>query len=369
MKLHRIKSIDIFRGLCMTWMVINHLIAWWLPSGSSWLHNVTIMILDSIGVSGFLFVSGVSITLSFRQKQIKSEGSGESNERITRNSHFIRAFLIFLVAIIYNLPTTIVEDPSYIWTWFVLLTVAVSMFLIWPLFFTPKIFRIILGISIIIGNQFLISFLKPYEGNSNFFGIFYYILYHGSDQDPLLSFFPFFLFGTVFGDFIFTSYLNNSSDHKKQDLTKRKLISLILIGFLLILFGLFFNFPEFLRRQSFSWMFYSMGIDTLLLSLLLLLENYNIFKRKKSYKLLFYYSYYSLTIYLSHNLLYFIFLKSLNPINIWFFIFVTFILVGLSFRFVYKNVREKASLKIQISRLSLSLALKIENRRLKRNKK
>jgi uncharacterized membrane protein len=364
MEVQRIKSIDIFRGLCMTWMVLNHLIDWWLLSSSSELHNATIMILDSIGASGFLFISGVSISMSYRRRQIKARTSEDMNMRIVKNSYFFRALFLFIIAISYNIPIAIVlNNPSYIWTWFVLLTVAVSMFMVWPLLYTSKIVRVSVGFFIIIANQAILNFLLGFRYEFNIFGILYHVLYNNIYQDPILSFFPFFLLGTVFGDILFDSYLNNRSINKKVDLKKRLLIPAILIGICLIIIGILIKFPDFLYRQRFSWIIYSLGIETLLLSMLLLFENFVMINIKKSYKLLFYYSYYSLTVYLGHYLLYFLFLNRLNSYNIWFFILATFILLGLLLRFIYKKFQYKASVKIQISRLSLDLTLKIEEKK------
>ncbi|MFW9818468.1 MAG: heparan-alpha-glucosaminide N-acetyltransferase domain-containing protein [Candidatus Thorarchaeota archaeon] len=370
MELQRIKSIDIFRGLCMTWMVLNHLIDWWLLSSSSWLHNVTIMILDPIGASGFLFISGVSISMSYRRRQIKARTSKDMNMRIVKSSYFFRSLFLFMIAISYNIPIAIVlNNPSYIWTWFVLLTAAVSMFMVWPFLYTSKIVRVSAGFFIIVANQAILNFLSAFQGEFNIFGILYHMLYNNIYQDPILTFFPFFLLGTVFGDMLFDSYLNNSSINKKVVLKRRLLIPAILVGISLILIGILIKFPEFLTRQRFSWIIYSLGIETLLLSILLLFEKFIMIDIKKSYKLLFYYSYYSLTVYLGHYLLYFLFLSRLNPYNIWFFILATFILIGILLRFIYKKFEYKASVKIQISRLSLNLTLKIEEKKLSKIKK
>ena len=219
MEVKRIKSIDIFRGLCMAGMVLNHLVAWWLKSDFSWLQNVFIMILDPIGASGFLFISGVSITISYRRRLNKTTNSDGSNERIAKNSYFFRGFFIFLIAIIYNIPTAIfLVNLSYLWTWYVLLTSAVSIFIVWPLLYTSKTFRILFGIFIIIINQILMIVLTPYQGELNIFGVLYHIFYNDISQDPILSFFPFFLFGTIFGDILFESYLNNNLTNRKQSL-------------------------------------------------------------------------------------------------------------------------------------------------------
>ena len=156
MKLHRLKSIDIFRGVCMAWMVLNHLIDWWLKSEFSWLHKVTIMIIDPIGASGFLFISGISIALSYRTRLNKVRVLKDYNFRMVRNSYLFRAFFIFLIALVYNIPVAIYfKDPSMIWTWFVLLTAAISLFLAWPLLKTSKLFRISIVITIIILHFFI----------------------------------------------------------------------------------------------------------------------------------------------------------------------------------------------------------------------
>ncbi|MFW9827833.1 MAG: acyltransferase family protein [Candidatus Thorarchaeota archaeon] len=363
----RIKSIDIFRGLCMAWMVLNHLIDWWLIKEFSWVHSVTIMILDPIGASGFLFISGVSITLSYRRRMIKEKNFKKNNSKVLKNSYFLRAFFIFIIAISYNIPIAIyLINPSYIWSWFILLTIAVSMFIMWPLFHTSKTFRLILGLFIIVGNQFLLIFLQPYKGEFNLLGVLYHIFYHNISQDPILTFFPFFLFGTIFGDILFTSYINNNSINKKLVLKKKLILPSILVGISLIFIGVIIKFPDFLIRQNVSWIIYSIGIETLFLSLLFLFEKFMFLDTKKNFKLLFYYSYYSLTVYLSHYLLYFLFFRKLNPFNIWFFILATFILLGLLLRLIYKKFKGNASVKIQISRLSRILAIRIENRKHKK---
>lgn len=356
MDLQRLKSIDIFRGLCMAWMVLNHIISWWVKSEYSWLLSITIMFIDPIGASGFLFISGVSITLSYRKRLSRLVESQDSNYRIVRNSYFFRAFFIFIIALIYNIPVTIAyNDPRMIWIWFVLLTSAVSLFLAWPLLKTITYVRIIIAILVIVLHLFLVSLLLPYEGESNFFGLLFYILYNGISQDPILIFFPFFLIGTVIGDIIYGSIKVRNSQN-----LKRVLFYLVIIGLFMIISGVLLNYPNFLRRRSLSWIIYSIGIDVVLLSILLFIERSNLMITKKSYKFIFYYSYYSLSIYLAHNILYFLFLNQLDLISIWFGAAGAFLFIGLVFRAIYKKWERKASVKAQVSKLSLRISMKIE---------
>jgi uncharacterized membrane protein len=356
MEFQRLKSIDIFRGLCMAWMVLNHIINWWLKSEYSWLHSIAIMIIDPIGASGFLFISGVSVTLSYRKRISRIVESEDLNFRIVRNSYFFRAFFIFIIAIIYNIPVPFVlNDPTMIWIWFVLLTSAISLFITWPLLKVSKFIRIIIATVIIVLHLILVSKLLPYQGEANFFGLLFHILYNGITQDPILIFFPFFLIGTVVGDIIHESINVRNSQN-----LKRVLLYLLIIGLFLIISGVLLNYPKFLRRRSLSWIIYSTGIDIVILTLLLLIERSNLMTSKKSYKLIFYYSYYSLSIYLAHNALYFLFLNQLDIISIWFSALGAFLFIGLVFRAIYKKWGRKASIKAQISILSLKISKKIE---------
>lgn len=367
MSIQRLRSIDIFRGACMAWMVLNHLIDWWLKTEYSWLHAITIMIIDPIGASGFLFISGVSIAISHRSRLNRVKESKEYNYRMVRNSYFFRALFIFIIAIIYNTPTAIVlKDPSMIWTWFVLLTAAVSIFFTWPLLKISKLFRILIAMTILVIHFIIIPWLLPFQGESNPFGLLFHILYNDIYQDPILIFFPFFIIGTVIGDLIYETLYSNKEDIHNSKFKKKLLIPTSVIGSSLIIFGVFMKFPDFLIRERMSWVIYSIGIDLLFLSILLSIEKFNIFNTKRSYKLIFYYSYYSLTIYLAHNLLYFLFLNQLDLVSIWFFAALSFFSIGFILRGIYKKFKEKASLKIQIGRLSQAVTRKIEARMKKR---
>jgi len=358
----RLKSIDIFRGLCMSWMILGHLFDWWIQPDYSWARQIMTIILEPIGASGFLFISGVSITISNRRRLIKAKNSEEYNYKMIRNSYMFRALLIFTIAIIYNSTVAIqLVNPKIIWTWFIILTIAISLFITWPLLQIRIHFRIIVGILIIIVNQFLVSLLLPHEGDSSIYGGFFHVLYNGINQDPILYFFPFFLIGTVVGDLIFNKLLRESVRSRRIINKKQFFIASIVSGIGFIILGVFFEFPQFLLRKSFSWILYSIGFNLCLFSILLLIEEVRILKPKKSYKFLFYYSYYSFTIYLAHNILYFLFLKKLNIFNIWFFIAAAYISMGLTLKVIHKKWGSLASLKLQIGKLSERITDKIED--------
>ncbi len=359
----RIKSIDIFRGLSILWMVVAHLLDWWLIVGDRWLFNLMFSIFDVMGAGAFLFISGVSTVLSHRNWQLRVELSGTINKRMARNQFLFRGSLLLIVALLYNVPIAIyTQKPFDIWIWYVLLTIGVSILFSWPFIKIPKSFRIIFAIIILIVNQILLGILLPHQYESNILGIFFHILYNGYPvMDPILNFFPFFLIGTVIGDLIFEISLYQNEKNRKNLIKTHLLIPSLIIGTIWMLFGILFKFPSFLTTRTFSWTLYSAGIHVLLISVMIYIEETKLNNIQKSYKFLFYFSYYSLTIFLAHNLLFFIFLKRLSASVILFFIVGTIILLGLLLRFSYFKFGPKLSLKSWINFLSTKLAQKIEN--------
>ena len=141
---------------------------------------------------------------------------------------------------------------------------------------------------------------------------------------------------------------------------------------ILIIFGVLFKFPEFLiSRGSFSWAFYILGLDIILITFFISIEEFEVIKTKKSYKFLFYYSYYSLSIFVFHYPMALLFYHKINLQYIVFFIVSTIILVGFLMRFLYKRIEGKYSIlnwkitfsiKVQISRMSENILRKRVNR-------
>ncbi|MCJ7649990.1 MAG: DUF1624 domain-containing protein, partial [Candidatus Lokiarchaeota archaeon] len=267
----RFKSIDIFRGICMGWMFLGHLLEWWIRPEYAYVNNFTHVILDSVGASGFLFISGVSIALSYRNRIYKVEVLKELTKTRVRNSYLLRALFLLIIAIFYNLSIALaINDLSYIWSWFVLLTASISLIIAWPLLKLPIYFRIVIGLSVWILNQYLFNFLVNYNGQLNIFGSFFYSLYNKPDLDSILPFFPFFLFGTIIGDSISNLNFDNTEPNRKKTLSTIK--KYMIIGPILIIIGIFIGSPDFLVRSTLSWSIYSLGIQVTLLMTLFIFE-------------------------------------------------------------------------------------------------
>ncbi len=367
--MQRFKSIDIFRGMCMSWMFLTHLIDWWF-GGGDWLQTVTVSIIDPIGASGFLFISGVSVALSYRNRMYGVEVLKDISYTRVKLSYYLRASFLLIIAIIYNLAIAIaIPNLSWIWTWFLLMTAAFSLLISWPLFRVSKRIRIVIGFSIWLISQFMYFTFIPFQNQESLQGVLYHIFYNDFSQDPVLLFFPFFLFGTIVGDIINDLNKNKNLVHRRKLIKQKMVFPIGGISLSLISFGILFYFPNFLVRSSFSWLIYTLGIDLMIILILITLEEYNVFKTKKSYRVFFYFSYYSFTVYLGHNLVFFIFWKSLNLIYIWIASLLTFVIFSLILRQIYKKWGWKASLKAALGKLSFRFARKIEEKKISRERK
>jgi len=379
----RIKSIDILRGFAIVCMFLYHIQIWWIREADLWITDIMYSSYAILGTTGFLFISGVSTMLSYRNRMMKINES--YNKNVLRNEYLLRAFFILIIALFFNVFVTIGSgDITDVWKWFILLTISFSLFMAWPLLKTSKAFRIIVAIIFWVVDQFLVIFLSKFQGQLNIGGVLFYILYNTLDQDPFLTFFTFFLIGTVIGDIIHEIIHMTNEIERKRYLKYRLLLPCLIIGIIMIICGVFIQlpyslnkgsfdwmrrFPDFLNRGTLSWMIYAMGIELTLISILFSIEEYEIIKVEKSYKFLFYFSYYSFLTYLTHNILYFLFLGILNIYLVFPITFITLIAFGLLLRQLHKRAGANASLKVQIGRLSAGLAKVIDERNKQINNK
>ncbi len=364
----RFKTIDIFRGLAMFYMIGGHLMDWWIQPESRWLWYLIIFLCSWVGAAGFLFVSGISSIISYRKGILMAEKSDVFTKEMVKNGFIFRALLIVLIGLIFNTCIAIaLMDPFYIWTWFILFTIGISLLLAVPLLNSSKMTRIcISGISWIL-NHLLFSILSVYDGQFNFFGILYHILYHSPDQDIVLGFFPFLLYGTVVGDILFEVSNTKNPIERKSEIKNKLLIPSLAIGSILIFFGLWFWHPNYdvkvlTHPTNFYWTIFSCGVQIIIFSVGIYLEEY--VKTEKNYRFLFYFSYYSLTIYLAHYLLFFVPLHGqLNAVIFWFFFIPIFIIMGLILRMFFKKYKSKIALKTLIGIASMILTLEVEKRK------
>jgi hypothetical protein len=353
----RFVSIDIFRGFDIAFMIFLHMSIWGRKFGSSIIFDTIINLIDGIGAEGFVFISGLSLSLSFHSSMKKIQSKDTLEYKQYRLIHFVRAFLIFILGfLVYNLTLAITWGGfQYLWVWNIFQTLAFCMFLIWPLMNVKKIYKIIVGIIFLFLHQFLYIVL-----NQN--GVIYYILYNGFLFSPILGYFPFFIFGTLVADIIYEKEVNEKTRVSDKKFIKTVTIPFLIVGGL-IMIVLFSLFPTFVFKGNLiGWLIYSCGAQFIVFNILFIVEKLEIFNFKKNYRFFFYFSYYSLSVFLLHSVIfsYLIGLLSYESFVFKYFIsyFIIIIIFYLFLRYIYKKYGKKFALKHQISRLASYLVKK-----------
>ncbi|NVM16653.1 MAG: DUF1624 domain-containing protein [Candidatus Lokiarchaeota archaeon] len=357
----RLKSIDNFRGIAVIAMLWMHLTDWWLSDDSISFIYVPILVTQYGFWVSYQFISGISRYLFYKTGGLREEASEIITTQKIKREFLVRGLFLLVVAFLYNSVVAILKsNPSEIWSWFFLLTLAISLIMITPLLHTSKKTRFYLGLVFLVINYIILSFLQDFEGQANLFGILYHLLFYPIGLHPILSSFAVFLFGTVIGDIIYEIYYQESRENKLNLLKRRLILPSILIGGILLIFVVIVNSFLFLNLPTFYGIISTIGFSLIMFSVLVLIEEYKIIKTKKNYKFIFYFSFYSLTIYLVHNLLYFLFFEMLDALTSVFSIIIAIILIGLFLKLMYPKFGASISIKKMISKLSHKIVIKIE---------
>jgi hypothetical protein len=344
-------------------MVYGHMLEFWIRNQDIWLRDWLYAFLAPIGATGFLFITGVSSTLAYKSNQ----QTKKLPMKTMRNIYLLRGLFILIIALFFNLGVTMVfggGDLADIWSWNALQTIGISLLLTWPLLKTSKIFRVSIAILVIILNQILLSILIPYNGQSNLLGIFCHLLFNPVDTSyAILTYYGIVLIGSVIGDYIYD--MKNGEDKKKKEylLTNRSIIYIFFIGLSIFIFGILYLFPNFIYFNTISSVLYALGFIVASIALLIVVEVLELIKTKKSYNLLYYYSYYSFTIFLGHNVLLVFFMGQLSAYHtIWIAVVLFNVILGWLLKTMHDKLGQRASVKAGISILSAFIAMKIEKK-------
>jgi len=346
-------------------MIYGHMIFFWLRWEDQWLRIWLYAFLQPIGATGFLFISGVSATLAFKNNQ----HTAKVPLTTMRNIYLLRAVFILLIGLIFNLCIALIVEEgnlAFIWSWNALQTIAISLLLLWAFLKTSKILRIVLAISVILLNQILLNILTPYNGQDSVLGFLYHLLFNPSDQYIVLNYFGIALIGSVIGNIVFDLSKIENQEKRAFLFNDKSIIYTFFIGIFILVFGIWFQFPNFLIFNTASSVFYSIGLIIATLAILVVIEILEVFKTKKSYKYLFFYSYYSFTIFLTHNLLLMLFYHQLNAyLTIWIVLVAFIIILGYLFRTMYNKLGRYASVRAAISILSAFIVMKLEKKNIR----
>ncbi|TXT64577.1 MAG: putative Acyltransferase family protein [Promethearchaeota archaeon] len=357
----RIGSIDFFRGFCMFLMLIGHIALWLVVPADFRAQEFIWIALEPIAKgTGFILISGTSIALSLSGKSGGFENADKETKRLMRNTAYLRALLLLCVALIFNVGLLFTNPEAKIYDWWILFTLSICLMFTWPLMKLTINSRLIIGVMLLVFDYFFFQYLNANLNNSPIYAdLMEFFFPSDTRQNPILSFFPFYLFGTIIGSLLTeVNFYEGSTEDFVRKVTLP--VGLPSVGFLI--FGILFNFPGFLVTNSFSYIIYAIGLNSLLVTVLLTIDKITNFNFNSKYSPLFYYSFYSLTFYLLHYIIMFFPPNILNGITFWIVVVILNVVLMFIFNLIYRKIKGLFSLKYLVSAGGLYFAIKIEEK-------
>jgi len=382
----RVITIDFLRGISIFLMLMAHIETYWLEPDSFWLIGIKFLIVQIMGTSNFTFVAGIGFAYSFQNNLKKSKSRNLSIKKSL--SHTI---ILIIVSFIFNGVQALIGGVEFsgLWAWNILQCIAFCRLFGILILLVSKYYRFLLAIILIFLTEFIISWMLPSYQVESLARTVFLIFFNPLHGDGFLIFFPFFIFGTLIGEFIqnFTSKDKISANNK--DLTKKNSRSLekwFLIGLGMFIFGLIIglkpasserdyygiinwinthpnieisSLPFFIMPNSYAWVFFFAGWQIMFAMVsFYIIDLQGHFPKPSNLFTLF--GRYSLSIYIGHYLLLYIpfFINpnfSLNHINIWVYFIGFEAIIWVIFFFLDKKHNNKISLEFVILIFSRNL--------------
>jgi hypothetical protein len=357
---------------------------WSIPRGSLSLSNniffrslSLIILYVSPEAEGFIFISGISMMLSCKRKIFNAKNMSNLNlkdyYKEIRLKYFLQAIFLFLIGFLYyNFRAFLYRGYiGNLWSWNLFQTLSISIILAWGMMKYKKYVRVLIA-SILLILYGLFFYFMPKEilispGDQivvkNLIDVFYFVFYNGFLFTPILGFFPFFLLGNVLGEVIYEKCIQKKTRIPNKEFNKSIMYPLLLINLLCIITALLLNPFDNFSKNSFTWLLYSVGTNFIFFLILLSIENKTSLKFQREYKFFFYFSYYSLTIFILHEFLFPLLFQKFTIAQGFFISLIIIFAFFLCLKIIYQKVGKYFSLKYLISELSSYLASSFNKRR------
>jgi len=194
----RISAVDNFRGFMIIYITFIHATEFWLRPEDNWIWGMAWLILDVFATAAFVFISGISLSLSYHAQQRKINRDPEYNQKQAHINFTIRTLWIAGVAFFTHLLDYIFNgfDPRRLWFWEVFQAIAMARICCYFfLKFDPK-YKVMIGLFIIIVTDPLKWFLIEYSP------VLAYILAEPPVWNTPFPFFGFAFIGCAIGDWL-----------------------------------------------------------------------------------------------------------------------------------------------------------------------
>ncbi|MHA1753650.1 MAG: heparan-alpha-glucosaminide N-acetyltransferase domain-containing protein [Candidatus Helarchaeota archaeon] len=307
-KKERIESIDILKGISIFWIVGGHISASWLLSTDIWMYEMLyVFFLSTVGPANFIMLSGLNLAISFNSKK----DAGWNLHKIHIYT-LKRIGVLFIISVVYNYFMAFVVGGYMgvnwfdFFSWYILQVICVSLIITIYILQINKIYRIILSFLIIFGGYPLHLWLCSLGvGGTIADHILYYPFPSIFWAFPLLPWSACAFIGSIIGEYFYKIKYNSDNENGLEKM-KKFIIYLCFFGIsfitIAVLFGAssptdpnslwyqiaqhhvselntawFFNFsslPYFILPNHWTYLFYALGADFIMLAVLAYYSDY-----------------------------------------------------------------------------------------------
>jgi len=282
----RVVAIDLLRGIAIFAMIMAHVETYWLEWESYWSIGIKFLIIQIMGTSNFTFVAGIGFAFSFQNNLKKS-----TSRSLTIKKSLSRTIIMIILSLIFNVVQALIGEVEFsgLWTWNILQCIAICRLFGILIILISKYFRFFIAIIWIFLTEIVITWMLPRYEMESFARIFFLVFFNPLHGDGFLIFFPFFIFGTLIGEFIQKNTKKNKISANNKELTiydSKSLWKWFFIGLGLFIIGIIIGLkptsserdyygtiewlnthpnieistlPLFILPNSYAWVFYCAG--------------------------------------------------------------------------------------------------------------
>ena len=375
----RVITIDLLRGISIFLMLMAHIETYWLKPESIWVIGIKFLIAQIMGTSNFTFVAGIGFAFSFQNNLKKST----SRNLIIKKS-LSHTIILIIISFIFNGLQVLISGSglSGLWAWNILQCIAFCRLFGILIILVSKYFRFLISIIWIFLTEFIISWMLPRYEIEPLARTIFLIFFNPLHGDGILIFIPFFIFGTLFGEFIHAFINQDKRSVNYKDSSRNNSNSIkkwFVIGLGMFIFGLIIGLkpvgaerdyyellkwisthpnieisalPSFIMPNFYAWVFFCAGWQIMFATVSFYIIDFKGHFPKPS-NIFNIFGKYSLSIYFGHYLLLYIpfFINpnfSLNHFNIWFYFIGFEAIFWLIFYLLDKKQYNKISLEFVI---------------------
>lgn len=343
----RITSLDFVKGLAINLIITAHLGALWVDAEWVFVYAWILTYVDFFGPGLFLLLSALSVVFSVKNKE------GKVKERIIRQGILMRALVLIIVGLLYNMVALFlmgradVAFPLNLWGWNILTFIGFSQIFCYYFLKLSVPARIVIGLIITFTSEAIRAYIYLGMDENLLLGILNFIITSPAPTVTLLPWIVLCIFGTIFGELLYVAMIDGSEESFRKLFRQFMIWGAIFVAFAIsigwplstpesIVGGLeeyphlalyvtlntnpYFHYDgmqNFLIRGTASNMFFVIGINLIVIAICFYFIDIKNADNNFT-KILIFYGKVSLTLFLVHHIFLPLFVLQLNIVFFWF---------------------------------------------------